>query len=1040
MRFIATAVFVRPDSVRQHSFSAPADVQSATTMSLVRLLYMAIAGGGPLGWLAVAASPVAGQPRTEERRATGCGYRSCTPSHPDRLNIHLVAHTHDDVGWLKTIDQYYYGEKMYIQRASVRDIIDSVVDALVKDPKRKFIYVETAYLWKWLSLQNETRREAMKRLVAEGRLEIVGGGWSMNDEATTHYQSMIDQFTWGFRRLNDSFGECARPRVGWQIDPFGHSREQASVFAQLGFDGLLFGRLDHQDKRQRLRDRSMEFVWRASPSLGRAADIFASALYNLYQPPDGFCFDVLCGGTPQINDQPKSPTYNLDRRVADFLEFVDQQSQYYLTNNLILTMGGDFTYQDAELYYTNLDKLIRGINKLNGTRYKAFYSTPSCYLKAVNERNLSWPTKSDDFFPYSSDPHAFWTGYFTSRPTLKYFERMANNLLQVVKQLSVLSGAPDSPELQRFREAMGVMQHHDAVTGTEKQHVADDYARILHRSVNDGERLAGEALRNWTSKGTASGEPCPPVQFHSCLLLNVSSCEHSSDHSSFVATVYNPGSQPLNVYVRLPVAGTQFSVKDFSGKEIVSQVVPIPAQLSKLPGRSSSATRELVFRASDVPAMGYRSFHVATRDEAAADVDVSRFPLEIGNQMYQVRVDERTNNVVVRAPALGIEYAQSFEYYESASAAAGARDQPSGAYVFRPAANTSSKRLRASSCGSRLVRGPLVEEIHQVINDWVSQVVRVYKHEEHVEFEWLVGPIPVDDAVGKEVVVKYASNLRSRGEFYTDSNGREMLKRRRNHRPSWEVELEEEIAGNYYPVTAKMSIEEARSRRRLSVLNDRAQGGSSLRDGELELMVHRRTLSDDGLGVGEPLNEKAYGSGLVARGRHLVLAGGPRERDRALLREKRQAAGLALRAWTFVAPTTRRFRQWSRLHRTTSGPVIGRLPDNVRILTLEPWEGGQVLLRLEHLFERDESPEYSRSARVDIDELFPEWRVLAVRETTLGANQYPGRVRHLSWTAASQRHSHGGAPAADTGSFAVSLKPMEIRTFLLKLAGSAAEL
>lgn len=41
----------------------------------------------------------------------------------------------------------------------------------------------------------------------------------------------------------------------------------------------------------------------------------------------------------------------------------------------------------------------------------------------------------------------------------------------------------------------GVMQHHDAVTGTEKQHVARDYARLLDEGVQDCLITVKEALK-----------------------------------------------------------------------------------------------------------------------------------------------------------------------------------------------------------------------------------------------------------------------------------------------------------------------------------------------------------------------------------------------------------------------------------------------------------------------------------------------------------------------------------------------------------------
>lgn len=114
-------------------------------------------------------------------------------------------------------------------------------------------------------------------------------------------------------------------------------------------------------------------------------------------------------------------------------------------------------------------------------------------------------------------------------------------------------------------------------------------------------------------------------------------------------------------------------------------------------------------------------------------------------------------------------------------------------------------------------------------------MVRVYKDENYAEFEWLVGPIPVDDRIGREIISRFDSDIKSNSIFYTDSNGREMLQRKRNYRNTWNLNLVEPVAGNYYPVTTRIGIED--DEKRLAILTDRAQGGSSLSDGSIELMV-----------------------------------------------------------------------------------------------------------------------------------------------------------------------------------------------------------
>lgn len=103
--------------------------------------------------------------------------------------------------------------------------------------------------------------------------------------------------------------------MAWQIDPFGHSREMASIFAQIGFDGFFLNRIDYQDHSIRRNSKALEFVWRGSPdNLGESSDIFTNVLFRHYSAPSGLCFDTHCSDEPIIDD-PDSPEYNVQSKV-----------------------------------------------------------------------------------------------------------------------------------------------------------------------------------------------------------------------------------------------------------------------------------------------------------------------------------------------------------------------------------------------------------------------------------------------------------------------------------------------------------------------------------------------------------------------------------------------------------------------------------------------------------------------------------------------------------------------------------------------------
>jgi len=463
------------------------------------------------------------------------------------LTVHLVPHSHDDVGYEKNLNQYYYGSNNTIRAAGVQYTLDSIMPTLEASPDRRFVQVEQAFFTMWWLEQSPEMQDLVRSLVKSGQLEFANGGWCMHDLATTSFVDMLDQMTLGHAFIAETFDGYV-PRTGWSIDPFGHSSTGASLVASLlGFDSYYMGRIDWEDKLVRELKKEMEFCWDPSAAnLGSTSEIFGATFWGHYGAPPGYCLDEGCDGHADdpIMDDHRLEDYNVEARVGNFLEIVAGQSFVYDGDDILITMGGDFLYMNSARNFKEMDKLIKYGNEMANGKMILRYSTPMEYTRAkLSTPGIEYSVKTDDFFPYADNPHGYWVGFFTSRPTLKRYVRAASAFLQTGRQLAWLSGvsqqwkrkqeqedeiaeqkatshstptsrlphrtkksnrrlrlSTDEGPTRQLAEGVAVAQHHDAVTGTEMQHVAYDYALRISKGWDATAEAMAQSLTNLLSK------------------------------------------------------------------------------------------------------------------------------------------------------------------------------------------------------------------------------------------------------------------------------------------------------------------------------------------------------------------------------------------------------------------------------------------------------------------------------------------------------------------------------------------------------------
>jgi lysosomal alpha-mannosidase len=301
-----------------------------------------------------------------------------------------------------------------------------------------------------------------------------------------------------------------------------------------------------------------------------------------------------------------------------------------------------------------------------------------------------------------------------------------------------------------------------------------------------------------------------------------------------------------------------------------------------------------------------------------------------------------------------------------------------------------------------IYKGKLVQEVYQSYNSWLSQTVRLYQNSTTVEFDWHVGSINVSDGIGREVIFKLNSDLKSEKLFYTDSNGRQLMRRKRDFRPNIpDYYITERVSGNYYPINSRIYLRDevkTNKPRQVTLVTDRSQGASSIVDGSIEIMLHRRLLHDDSLGENDPLNEKgADGNGLNVKGKiHLIF-----NTTKQSARVHRDLAH-RINSQPFVAFVTNLNSQMmsNLIDNKQIKSMINEdvLPDNIHLLTLKQEftdeqqtnnsDAYSMILRLEHYYEVNEDDEYSKEVNIDLQNFFDEKSILVlnIKELSLGAN------------------------------------------------------
>lgn len=799
------------------------------------------------------------------------------------LKVFVVPHSHNDPGWIKTFEEYYISQ--------TKHILNNMLNKLPEDPRRKFIWAEISFFAMWWEDLSEDEQSQVRNLVKNGQLEIVSGGWVMNDEANSHWISIIHQYTDGHQWLQQNLNYT--PKSSWSIDPFGMSVTQASLLKKMGFHNMLIQRVHYSVKKYLASMKQLEFRWRQMWDHQGNTDMFTHMMpFYSYDVPH------TCGPDPKICcqfDFKRLPGHGLhcpwkiapqpitDTNVAMkanlLLDQYRKKSKLFKTNVVLAPLGDDFRYDHStewDVQYNNYQKLFEYMNSNPDLHVKAQFGTLSDYFNAVlKELKLSdFPVLTGDFFTYSDRDDHYWSGYYTSRPFYKRMDRVLLHYLrsaEIILCLKYLKNDLTTEKdtefermLQEARRSHSLFQHHDGITGTAKDLVVKDYAVKMLDAIHSCQKI----IQYYTHKLLLKPDITEFNQEE--IYYNIDDIRHTwnelEERYSIVIgpemrtkkiVIYNSLTFTRIEVITLIVSTPTVEVIDSNGKRIQCQVSPVFEY-----GSTISQTKYHLSFIATVPAFSLISYtinalwrHELTEQTVLASIKIYNqytdkqrgfsafpsfevFPTPREFTLHNSRVTASFNNFgLLKALKAGVNTIPV--HLDFAKYGVKHIQETSGAYLFMP--DGDALPIKIDNVIVNVVEGPIVSFVILQL-PYVHHTVRLYNTPgaDSLGLE-IENVVDITKVINFEIAMRLSTNINSTDKFFTDDNGFQIIKRKRLAKLP--------LQANYYPMPTMAYIEDENTR--LTVVTGSPLGCSSLKAGQMEIMLDRRLKQDDNLGLGQ---------------------------------------------------------------------------------------------------------------------------------------------------------------------------------------------